>query len=305
MKKYSFPRDDYLKLLLGVVALSFSPLAVKLVIFDTNASAFYRSFYAGIFFLALSLLNYKTQFGVKNNKWIVPSIIAGFFLGADLVVWHKTIIYMGAGPATFLGNSQILFVTIFSALVYREKITKEFCLILAIVMVGLYMLTPIAGVAVSQPYSFFLGMIVGFTYAGMLISLRYAKALSGETYPELLSLCALFAASAFIIAVYSFGLRNDNIIVWDLKSHVIMAFTALLCQTFGWYLINHTITKIPAHEGSLTLLFQPLFATVWGAVFFSEWLTGLQMIGMILALAGITYHQTRTLSKQRAAGNNL
>jgi len=301
MKKYRFLRSDYIKLLIGVVAISFSPLAVKLVVFDTNASAFYRSFYAGIFFLALSLLNYKTQFGVKHNKWLVPSLIAGFFLGADLVVWHKIIIYLGAGPATFLGNSQILFVTIFSALVYREKITKEFCLILAIVVAGLYLLTPAVGSAVSQPYSFFLGLIVGFTYAGMLISLRYAKTLSGKAYPELLSLCALFAASAFIIALYSFGLKNDNIIVWDLKSHVIMALTALLCQTFGWYLINNTITKIPAHEGSLTLLFQPIFATVWGALFFSEWLSGLQLFGMILSLSGIAYHQTKILSKQRSA----
>jgi drug/metabolite transporter (DMT)-like permease len=301
MKKHRFPRGDYLKLLIGVVAISFSPLAVKLVVFDTNASAFYRSFYAAVFFLALSLLNYKSQFSVKHKKWLMPSVIAGFFLGADLVVWHKTIIYLGAGPATFLGNSQILFVTVFAALVYREKITKEFYLILAIVMAGLYLLTPAAGSAIGQPYNFFLGMIVGFTYAGMLISLRYAKTLSGKTYPELLSLCALFGASAFIIALYSFGLKNDNIIVWDLKSHIIMALTALLCQTFGWYLINHTITKIPAHEGSLTLLFQPLFATVWGALFFSEWLSGLQILGIILALAGIVHHQTKYLTKQRQA----
>jgi drug/metabolite transporter (DMT)-like permease len=301
MKKIRFPRDDYLKLLVGVVAISFSPLAVKLVAFDTNASAFYRSFYAALFFLALSLWNHKGQFGVKHKKWLMPSIIAGFFLGADLVVWHKTIVYLGAGPATFLGNSQILFVTIFAALVYREKITKEFYLILAIVMAGLYLLTPTAGTAISQPYGYLLGMIVGFTYAGMLISLRYAKTLSGKAYPELLSLFALFAASAFIIAMYSFGLKNDNIFVWDAKSHIIMAFTALLCQTFGWYLINHTITKIPAHEGSLTLLFQPLFATVWGALFFSEWLNGLQILGMTLALAGIVYHQTKYLTKQRHA----
>lgn len=301
MRRIRFPRGDYFKLLIGVVAISFSPLAVKLVAFDTNASAFYRSFYATLFFLALSLLNYKREFYVKHNTWLIPSLVAGVFLGADLVVWHKTIVYLGAGPATFLGNSQILFVTLFAALVYREKITKEFYVILAVVMAGLYLLTPAAGSAVSQPYGYFLGLIVGFTYAGMLISMRYAKTLSGRTYPEFLSLCALFGSSALMIALYSFGLKNDNIFVWDAKSHIIMALTALLCQTFGWYLINHAITKIPAHEGSLTLLFQPLFATVWGALFFSEWLSGLQVLGMVLALAGIVYHQTKYLAKHRSA----
>ena len=49
-----------------------------------------------------------------------------------------------------------------------------------------------------------------------------------------------------------------------------MMVTAFMCQTLGWYLINNSITEIPAHEGSLLLMLQPLLATVWGSIFFSE-----------------------------------
>ena len=133
----------------------------------------------------------------------------------------------------------------------------------------------------------------------MLISLRYAKELSGKSYPELSSLCALYGSSAAVIAVYSSGLRNADLLAGDLQSHLIMAGTALVCQTFGWYLINSRITKIPAHEGSLTLLFQPVLATLWGYLFFSEGLIWTQIFGMLLALAGILYHQTGHASKRR------
>lgn len=39
----------YAKLVVGVAAISFSPLAVKLVSFSPTVSAFYRSLYAALF----------------------------------------------------------------------------------------------------------------------------------------------------------------------------------------------------------------------------------------------------------------
>ena len=165
-------RWNQCKLLVGVIAISFSPLAVKLVIFSTSVSAFYRSLYAAIFFLLLSLWYHKSQFGVTHARWLLPSLIAGIFLGIDLIVWHKTIVYLGAGPATFLGNSQIIFVTIFAACIFREKIPGMYYVTVAVVMSGLYLLTPAAAGGVSRPYGYLLGLIVGFTYAGMLIGLR-------------------------------------------------------------------------------------------------------------------------------------
>ena len=284
------------KLLTGIVAISFSPLAVKLVIFTTSVSAFYRSFYAALFFLLLSLWYHKGQFGAGHTRWLLPSIIGGIFLGVDLIVWHKTIVFLGAGPATFLGNSQIIFVTIFAAVIFREKIPVMYYVTVAVVMSGLYLLTPTVTAGVSRPYGYFLGLVVGFTYAGMLIGLRYAKTLSENAYPELLSLSIVFGASAIAIALYILCLEHGSLLVWNTSSHVVMALTAFICQTFGWYLINNNITKIHAHEGSLMLMLQPLLATVWGTLFFGEHISLVQAGGVILTLAGIVIYQSKYIA---------
>lgn len=287
-------------LLAGVFAISFSPLAVKLVVFSTSASAFYRSFYAALFFLILSLWQCKKLSWTQSSAWQIPSAIAGIFLGIDLIVWHKTIVYLGAGPATFLGNSQIIFVTLFAALVFREKIPLMYYVTVCVVMLGLFLLTPASSGIVSRPYGFLFGLIVGFTYAGMLIGLRYAKTLSGKAYPELPSLTAVFGFSALTIAVYMYGFEHGGLAEWDYRSHVLMALTAFFCQTIGWYLINNNIVKIPAHEGSLLLMLQPVLATLWGALLFSEQLNLLQATGMALTLIGITVYQTKYASKKEA-----
>jgi drug/metabolite transporter (DMT)-like permease len=87
------------------------------------------------------------------------------------------------------------------------------------------------------------------------------------------------------------------LVVWDGRSHGIMMITALMCQTLGWYLINSSITEIPAHEGSLLLMLQPLLATVWGCIFFLEPLGAVQVSGIVLTLAGIIGYQLRYSSK--------
>jgi len=287
----------YAKLLVGIVAISFSPLAVKLVSFSTSVSAFYRSFYAALFFLLMSLFKHKEEYGVRHFRWLLPSIIAGIFLGIDLEVWHKTIIFLGAGPATFLGNSQIIFITLFAAFIFREKIPVMYYVTVAMVMAGLYLLTPSATATVGRTVGYLLGLIVGFTYAGMLIGLRYAKSRSAGKYPELLSLSAVFWVAALVIALYAVTVEHASLVVWDGRSHVIMMVTAFMCQTLGWYLINNSITEIPAHEGSLLLMLQPLLATVWGCIFFFEPLGAVQVLGIILTLAGIIIYQLRYASK--------
>lgn len=283
----------YLKLVIGIIAISFSPLAVKLVSFSSTVSAFYRSFYAALFFLTLSLLQHKREYGLRHFRWLMPSVMAGIFLGIDLAVWHKTILFLGAGPATFLGNSQIIFITLFAALVFREKIPAVYYLTVVMVMVGLYLLIPFETASVSRTVGYMLGLIVGFTYAGMLICLRYAKARSAGKYPELLSLSAVFAASALVIALYAVIVERATLLEWDGRSHGIMMLTAFMCQTLGWYFINNSITRIQAHEGSLILMLQPLLATIWGCVFFLEPLGAVQVLGIILTLLGIISYQLR------------
>ena len=287
----------HLELVAGVAAISFSPLAVKLVSFGPSVSAFYRSFYAAVFFLFMSILGSRGNYEARNSRWLLPSITAGIFLGIDLAVWHKTIILLGAGPATFLGNSQIIFVALFAAFIFRERIPTMYYLTVALVMAGLYLLTPSAADTVGRTTGYALGLLVGFTYAGMLISLRYAKTRSGEGYDELLSLGAVFSASAIAIALYTVAVEHADLIIWDAGSHMIMMATALICQTLGWYLINSSMTKIPAHEGSLLLMLQPLLATIWGRIFFAEQLRAVQVFGIVLTLAGIGVYQWRYSAK--------
>lgn len=284
---------NLLKLIAGVVAISFSPLAVKMVAMTPTVSAFYRNLYSAIFVMAWAFIAGERIGTGHNFSWVKPIVIGGIFLGVDFVLWHKTIIYLGVGPACFLGNSQILFVTLFAAFVFREHIPKAYYFFLALVMLGMYLLMPSAPVIVSRPLGYCLGLLVGASYSVMLISFRYAKECAGKSYPEMISLGVVFAFSTLFILVYGLIFEPHGFFVTDMHGHIVLLVTSFVCQTLGWYLIKTSITNIPSHEGSLMLILQPILATVWGVLFFAEGVRGVQLVGILMASVGIVIYQMK------------
>ena len=101
----SAAKARYAGLLAGVLCISFSAVFVKLAQVDSTVSAFYRCFYSSIFLFIIALV--KGELKGASWNWLVPAFWGGFFLAVDLIIWHKSIIYIGAGPATILANSQV------------------------------------------------------------------------------------------------------------------------------------------------------------------------------------------------------
>ena len=62
---------------------------------------------------------------------------------------------------------------------------------------------------------------------------------------------------------------------------------AILCQVGGQYFITHGIGKIPASDGSIGLLMQPLTATILAVFLFNEILNFMQIIFVVLTMFGI------------------
>lgn len=285
--KLSWVRFNFL---LGVICISFSPLVVKVAVFTSTTGAFYRSLYAAVFLLIWSAILYKKEFASKDSRWVLPCVIGGAALGIDLIFWHKTIFYLGAGPATFLGNSQIIFVTIFAVLVFKECLSKRFLIFVCLTLTGLYLLMPDVVNTVNRTTGYFFGIIVGLTYAIMLISMRYAKSRSGSDYPEILSLAVIFVVSSVVIAIDAVFIERTSLLVFDPRSHLLMMLTSFFAQTLGWYLIKSNLTKISAHEASLLLVLQPVLSTIWGRIFFSEPLSWVQLVGIAMASGGIVFY---------------
>src|SRR3546814_1663894 len=69
--------------------------------------------------------------------WI---IVTGVFFAADLWLWHRSILLVGPGLATLLGNAQVFFMALAGVLLFRERVGPRFLGGLLLAFAGLWLM---------------------------------------------------------------------------------------------------------------------------------------------------------------------
>ena len=277
--------------LAGAVAISFSP--VFYVYSDTNPStgAFFRMLYA---LPALALLAYlvrKADTRSSRTRW--TAFGAGLILAPDMLSYHSSMIFIGIGIATLIGNSQVIIVTLASWKLFGEKPNPAILLSLPVVIIGLAL---ISGFADPEPYGedpvkgVVFGMMAAFFYSSFLILFRYSNR---ELAPSSsVQLDATVGAALGLLVLGLLPLSSIAIEPLELQptwpGHGWLILLALLCQVAGWLAIAHALPRLPAAHTSFAVLLQPVLTLVWGYVILhQEGHSQNQVIGVFLVLAAI------------------
>ena len=284
-------RRTMLIALAGAVAISFSP--VFYVYSDTNPStgAFFRMLYA---LPALALLAYlvrKSDTRSSRTRW--TAFGAGLILAPDMLSYHSSMIFIGIGIATLIGNSQVIIVTLASWKLFGEKPNQAILVSLPIVVIGLAL---ISGIADTDPYGedpvkgIVFGTMAAFFYSSFLILFRYSNR---ELAPSSsVQLDATAGAALGLLVLGLLPLSSMAIEPLDLQptwpGHGWLIVLAMLCQVAGWLAIAHALPRLPAAHTSFAVLLQPVLTLVWGYVILhQDGHSQNQVIGIFLVLAAI------------------
>ena len=277
--------------LAGAVAISFSP--VLYVYSDTNPStgAFFRMLYA---LPALALLAYlvrKSDTRSSRTRW--TAFGAGLILAPDMLSYHSSMIFIGIGIATLIGNSQVIIVTLASWKLFGEKPNQAILVSLPIVIIGLAL---ISGIADTDPYGedpvkgVVFGTMAAFFYSSFLILFRSSNR---ELAPSSsVQLDATAGAALGLLVLGLLPLSSVAIEPLELQptwpGHGWLIVLAMLCQVAGWLAIAHALPRLPAAHVSFAVLLQPVLTLVWGYVILhQEGHSQNQVIGIFLVLAAI------------------
>jgi drug/metabolite transporter (DMT)-like permease len=277
--------------LAGAVAISFSP--VFYVYSDTNPStgAFFRMLYALPALALLAFLVRKADTRSSRTRW--TAFGAGLILAPDMLSYHSSMIFIGIGIATLIGNSQVIIVTLASWKLFGEKPNPAILLSLPVVIIGLAL---ISGIADPEPYGedpvkgVVFGMMAAFFYSSFLILFRYSNRELAPSFSVQLDATAGAALGLLVLGL----LPLSSIAIEPLElqptwpGHGWLIVLALLCQVAGWLAIAHALPRLPAAHTSFAVLLQPILTLVWGYVILhQEGHSQNQVIGIFLVLAAI------------------
>lgn len=276
--------------ILGIIIISFSPIGVKgITDLGPTSIALYRCFIGTIALFPLFIAPYLKGNGSKIGKEIFYLLISGFFFSLDLFFWNRSVIYVGAGLSTILGNTQAIYMALFGILISKEKVSKLFLFSLPIAFIGILLITDLKGgheMAPNYNEGVIFGLLTGIFYCGFVLALRKAGKINESlTAAQKMFFVSLFTALFLFIfsliekgGVESFGSYQNLVILLILGGGI---------HTLGWMLITKSLSKIPIAISGLMMLIQPTLSTIWGMVIFGEILYPMQMGGALLTLSAI------------------
>ncbi|MFT2158634.1 DMT family transporter [Pseudomonas putida] len=283
--KWSSESRAFWCLILGGVAIGFSPILVRMSELGGLSTAFWR-----IAFALIPLYLFRAGQGEKENRlgaasWREKMIagIPGLFLGAELATWHLSLNMTSVASATLLINMTPISVAILGWIIFRTTVTKIFLVGMALAIVGVVILK--AGPA-SKSSGNLTGDLVAicgsFIYAGYFLSLsKIRPRFSASTIMWWSTISAAITVLPFALMI------EPDFLPASMAGLAVLVALAWICHFGGQGMITHALAWLPPSFSSLTLLLQPIVAASLAWVFLNESLSGLQITGGVVVLIGI------------------
>ena len=278
-------RRAFVQMLAGAALISTTSIFVRYAHVAPTVSAFYRLAFGGTMLIVLLIVRGQWRgFGWRDVAWLVVPALA---FAIDLMMWHRSIHYIGPGVATLIGNFQVFVMALAGVVFYREKLGWRFALGLALAIFGLWLIVGQGWSALSADYRLgvLLGVLTGIAYAVYMLTQRRAQLRRPALTPQL-ALCGVSLICAVMLAVAVVA-EGQSFAIPDGQSWAALLALAFFGQVLGWVLISQAMPVLPASLVGLLLLLQPGLSFVLDVILFARPTTPADWIGLVLSLLGI------------------
>jgi drug/metabolite transporter (DMT)-like permease len=276
--------NPYLAILVGVFAVSFSSIFVRLSTAPPLIIAAYRLLFTFFMLAPFSLSGGAAVLRGMTRRQVSLSAASGVFLALHFVTWFTSLSYTSIASSVVLVTTQPLFVVLGSYLFFQERVPRKALYGGLLAFVGSLVIGATDFQLGERPfigdlYALFAAVMVsGYLLLGR--KLRGDVALAGYTFVTYGSSSLTLAAAALAcqLPFYPYPGRD-----W-----LIFAALALVCTVMGHTVFNWVLRYVQASVVSVSVLGEPLGAILWAAVFLGENPTLRQGIGGGLILAGLS-----------------
>jgi drug/metabolite transporter (DMT)-like permease len=294
-------------LLAGAVLIGFAPIFVRLADVGLTAAAFWRTALALPILLPL-WLRQRPSIRARNallgmygdpHRAIGWLFLAGLFFAADLATWHQSIRFTSVANSTLLANLAPVFVTLGAFVLFRERVSLKFLAGMGVTLAG-------AAVLMSNSFRIsretvlgdLLGVITAMFYAGYLLGVSRLR--QSRSAIEVMWWTTLACTLVLLPLVIALG---EPLWPRSAQGWAVLVGMAWLSHVGGQGLIAYSMAHLPASFSAVSLLVQPVAATVFAWLLLDERFGTLQAIGGAVVLGGIVTCRLAMTAAQRSGGS--
>jgi len=278
-------RGPLLMMIAGGAFISTTSVLVKFAHVPPTVSAFWRMLLGGIMLsIALVALRQWREMRLRDALWMLPPALA---FATDLFFWHRSILDVGPGLATLLGNLQVFMMALAGVLLHREKLSWQFLVGLALAFGGLWLLIGQDWSRATHDYQLgvLFGVLTAFCYAAYMLSFRHAQRERSQlASSQLLAITSLLSAGILALMTAAGG---EAFAIPDTQSLLALVALGLVGQCLGWVFISRAMPQLPTSVVGLLLLLQPILSFLMDVGLFHRVTRPIEWAGLALSLCGI------------------
>ncbi len=210
---------------------------------------------------------------LTNRKLIERGLLGGICtLG-----FYYTVTKLGAGRATFINNTYVVWAGLFAVWALREHLRPTLVIGATATLLGLGFLTnPFDGGSHTGVFDF-IALLNALGSAWIVVTIRQLHAREHSS--------TIFAAQCFFGLLICGGPALGDMVGVSPLAWCVIAL-ASSCAAAGQLLMTTAYRKLSVAEGSLLQMLVPLGIAIGGAVFFQEHFSTPELLGGALILAG-------------------
>jgi len=271
----------YAALVAGILCISWSAIFVRWTSIPGPASAFYRLLIPALVLAPTWLLAGSVRKLPLRSYGIIA--VGALFFALDLAFYNTSILETNAANATLLGNNTPIVVGLVSWLFFKRRPRWSFWIGLALAVSGALV---IVGSDLRRHAQFGLGdalaLAAAACFAVYLIATEQVREHTNTL--EFLRLATLFSTIfLFLLA----ALLHTPLAIPDKRSLLALLGLGLVSQLGGYLALTYALGHLPATVTSVSLLSQGPLTAILAALLLGESLTGPQLAGGALVLAGV------------------
>ena len=273
----------------GIVAISFASIFIKFC--DDVPSimiATYRLTISSIILLTIAK-GRGIRFTSFSKKQLLIGVLGGFFLSLHFSFWISSLKFTSVASSVVLVTTNPIFVGLFSYLLFREKQPPELILGIILSFSGSIILalgdSGLQGLSIQNP-SFLLGDVLALlgaimTSGYLMVGSKLREEMDVLSY---ISVVYTFSACFLLIASVSWGIPFTG---YKASSYLYMALLAVVPQLIGHTAINWALKHLKTSMVAITILGEPVGASILAYIIFHETIKSFQGIGIVLIFLAI------------------
>ncbi|WP_068676141.1 DMT family transporter [Oceanobacillus sp. Castelsardo] len=278
------PFNPYIAIIIGVIAVSSTPIFVKLANGVPSAIiANYRLLLAVLIMSPIILSKYRKEFRYINRRNWILAIISGVFLATHFLLWFESLNYTSITSSIILITIHPIFVFIGTYFLFQERFSSGSIISLIIILFGSAIIGwGDFGEGNSFIYGDLLAILASISLAiYVLTGQKTRKNLSLITYTYI-----VYGVGMITLFLYNIIMQNSfgN---YSMENWYIFLALAIIPTFFGHSLFNWAMKWLSNSTVSMAIVFEPIAATFLAYIVLRETMIWSQLLGGTIIVFGL------------------